>query len=139
MGSDEAKACGILSCLNFNPRSPHGERPSHNGSFRHPCRNFNPRSPHGERQHWPLPSRSPHRFQSTLPAWGATILCIDLLIDGVFQSTLPAWGATASAGVIPLANIDFNPRSPHGERHDFMANQNNIVIFQSTLPAWGAT
>ena len=35
-----------------------------------------------------------HRFQSTLPVWGATIyrlLPIKLLL---FQSTLPVWGAT---------------------------------------------
>ena len=33
-----------------------------------------------------------------------------------FQSTLPAWGATH--GFPPLGLIiDFNPRSPHGERH----------------------
>ena len=57
-------------------------------------------------------------FQSTLPAWGATVICsyreggeknisihaprmgsdkrleIDLANDYIFQSTLPAWGAT---------------------------------------------
>ena len=35
-------------------------------------RNFNPRSPHGERRHAPRYSSRPKRFQSTLPAWGAT-------------------------------------------------------------------
>ena len=39
-----------LRCDNFNPRSPHGERPSSSSqSFRIPS-NFNPRSPHGERR-----------------------------------------------------------------------------------------
>ena len=33
----------------FNPRSPHGERPTWSASMM-PSRNFNPRSPHGERQ-----------------------------------------------------------------------------------------
>ncbi len=33
-------------------------------------------------------------FQSTLPAWGATILFIMSPSILVFQSTLPAWGAT---------------------------------------------
>ena len=89
-----------LRCDNFNPRSPHGERPSSSSqSFRIPS-NFNPRSPHGERRLFvgfaaedsfisihaprtgsdaavfPAPA-SPSRFQSTLPARGATQLCSD--------------------------------------------------------------
>ena len=35
---------------NFNPRSPHGERPLPPWKQRESRRNFNPRSPHGERQ-----------------------------------------------------------------------------------------
>ena len=33
-------------------------------------------------------------FQSTLPAWGATIINVEKDIQTIFQSTLPAWGAT---------------------------------------------
>ena len=56
---------------NFNPRSPHGERP---GAVRAPYskNNFNPRSPHGERQCVKPSAISAGRFQSTLPARGAT-------------------------------------------------------------------
>ena len=79
------------------------------------------------------------RFQSTLPAWGATFLYVfnqtvgvisihaprvgsDPWLSGApyprltFQSTLPAWGATLAIG---RAGV--------------------IGPFQSTLPAWGAT
>ena len=78
------------------------------------------------------------RFQSTLPAWGATrsngrvkafpVISIhaprmgsdffsrQALAAARFQSTLPAWGATS----------DYPERSHRNE-------------FQSTLPAWGAT
>ena len=34
---------------------------------------------------------------------------------------------------------DFNPRSPHGERHITPTDNVLRIIFQSTLPAWGAT
>ena len=80
---------------NFNPRSPHGERPvlvvSHRGGL-----NFNPRSPHGERQNRYQVGDIIQIFQSTLPARGATTFAG--LMTGVFsfQSTLPARGATVS-------------------------------------------
>ena len=83
------------------------------------------------------------RFQSTLPAWGATTICggtyvfinfnprsphgerlLDIylsLIPKQFQSTLPAWGATLEGGAT-LAASDFNPRSPHGERPERIAS-----------------
>ena len=79
----------------FNPRSPHGERPFGLGAIRAGA-DFNPRSPHGERRCKPVSAescdlyfnpRSPHGerptpstcfshkylFQSTLPARGATL------------------------------------------------------------------
>ena len=83
----------------FNPLSPHGERPEvfesratlerisiHSPRMgrdgldilrqHHGGRNFNPLSPHGER---PTPSRAStcctKAFQSTLPAWGETTGC----------------------------------------------------------------
>ncbi len=59
-----------------------------------PMTNFNPRSPHGERRFSNLNGRTPDRFQSTLPARGAT-----------GRSREPKG-----------SQIYFNPRSPHGER-----------------------
>ena len=35
--------------------------------------------------------------------------------------------------------VDFNPRSPHGERQQQAASVAKSTKFQSTLPAWGAT
>ena len=43
----------------FNPRSPHGERPLVSAASSRPS-NFNPRSPHGERQQ--IPPNWPYRF-----------------------------------------------------------------------------
>ena len=104
---------------NFNPRSPHGERRTSRPQSRtglgisiHAPRTgsdccffgshsastyFNPRSPHGERH---LANRAVHRHARR------------------FQSTLPARGATPRhPDDIPGSGY-FNPRSPHGERRD---------------------
>ena len=56
-----------------------------------------------------------------------------------FQSTLPARGATPLFPPLRDALSDFNPRSPHGERRTFDYVERNASVFQSTLPARGAT
>ena len=54
-GSDPTSKPRLRRQRNFNPRSPHGERPRRCASWRCQCRDFNPRSPHGERQMPTLP------------------------------------------------------------------------------------
>ena len=78
---------------------------------------FNPRSPHGERQtSMPAPSYM-SAFQPTLPARGATCCRIShTSTRQPFQPTLPARGATVEFARKFFQLIDFNPRSPHGER-----------------------
>ena len=66
------------------------ERVNRSGSNR----DFNPRSPHGERRKLNAGAFLRPRFQSTLPAWGATDYFTSALPWPQFQSTLPAWGAT---------------------------------------------
>ena len=92
-GSDVTYPARFLSICHFNPRSPHGERRSATG-----CQ------------------MNGLRFQSTLPARGATQEALDIATERLFQSTLPARGATGS---------------PRGDM--------NAERFQSTLPARGAT
>ena len=99
---------------------------------------FNPRSPCGERQRAHGRQDGRGSFQSTLPVWGATARARAFHAPSAFQSTLPVWGATAPSrltGKIKLISIhaprvgsdrgsmpsrvadrDFNPRSPCGER-----------------------
>ena len=74
----------------------------------------------------------PHKrlFQSTLPVWGATDVprgcCVTI---GVFQSTLPVWGATVGSNSKNERKINFNPRSPCGERQVyFMLISDRIKI-----------
>ena len=78
---------------------------------------FNPRSPHGERPALTAAVSSGEKFQSTLPARGAT-----LRADG------------SKSGY-----THFNPRSPHGERQVILIVWACASLFQSTLPARGAT
>ena len=79
-----------------------------------------------------------------------------------FQPTLPARGATINRSFLSVLQVDFNPRSPHGERRlstidkspalaisthaprtgSDLRSENNVnirVLFQPTLPARGAT
>ena len=94
MGRDAVKRLSALSHNDFNPLSPHGERPV-SASMR---------------------SNRAWLFQSTLPAWGETWPVHCFPYSTAFQSTLPAWGETFIiwGKIRPLT--DFNPLSPHGER-----------------------
>ena len=103
--------------MNFNPRSPHGERLRLRwlaiSTWRISIHAPRTGSDHSSR----LPSASMLRFQSTLPARGATLA--DQVVTRTkvaFQSTLPARGATSIFNAL-------------GE----------MMEFQSTLPARGAT
>ena len=182
-GSDDRQPVLRLDGRHFNPRSPHGERPFA-ASAGQKSANFNPRSPHGERLvrdglrgsvgaisiHAPrtgsdLPllrqARRARRFQSTLPARGAT----DEHLDSNQQRQIsihaprtgsdwylrrvrnaagisihaPRTGSDAFRSIHSLDVMNFNPRSPHGERHSAVTLLSRCCPFQSTLPARGAT
>ena len=143
----------------FNPRSPHGERQMQNEAIKatvisiHAPRMgsdeaspyigssvlyFNPRSPHGER---PKMSRGEiliMTFQSTLPAWGATLYQYlrrhldsisihaprmgsdrtphHLLRRDRISIHAPRMGSDVKLLLFLQVLVNFNPRSPHGER-----------------------
>ena len=95
MGSDMSKCLHRASSVSFQSTLPHGER-SDIAIKAVDNMDFNPRSPHGER-----PFKRPiiipcSTFQSTPPAWGATTPSIYRSTGSSFQSTPPAWGATYS-------------------------------------------
>ena len=101
--------------------------------------NFNPRSPHGER---PLLASQPLRGRISIHAprtgsdKGQAFLRIASI---VFQSTLPARGATyVDEKTGQLATISIHaPRTGSDERVAVLLP--NGEVFQSTLPARGAT
>ena len=101
---------------NFNPRSPHGERRFRALQELAAC-DFNPRSPHGERQRYAPICSSSNRFQSTLPARGAT----------------PVHSLQEKRQMISI----HAPRT--GSDADVVARRKQRQKFQSTLPARGAT
>ena len=163
-GSDAAKCRLPARPRHFNPRSPHGERQSTTLLFLEEADHFNPRSPHGERQDYVDEQDAKlEEFQPTLPARGATWAnyWYDKL-QNIFQPTLPARGATCWHAGTGQPENDFNPRSPHGERHvrckperlcaristhaprtgsDTQTPSTGSLssVFQPTLPARGAT
>ena len=104
---------------NFNPRSPRGERLPLFPALFHLKRNFNPRSPRGERLVLTIMGFTPDsKFQSTLPAGGATVpSCYFLHFFLAISIHAPRGGSDlGTVRRIPSLPCDFNPRSPRGER-----------------------
>ena len=93
----------------------------------------------GSDWHAPRYSSRPKRFQSTLPAWGATKS--DFLDDQQHGISIhaPRMGSDIEKASVLIIHKDFNPRSPHGERQFLCQVAAGCSLFQSTLPAWGAT
>ncbi len=137
-GSDTTRRTATHKRRRISIHAPRTGSDLHAGGRRAGHGDFNPRSPHGER----LPSATrafgTYRFQSTLPARGATKWTALKGLITEFQSTLPARGATCPgtpsgfaqkisihaprtgsdkrAARTICATPHFNPRSPHGER-----------------------
>ena len=149
-GSDRSYSGACALRTNFNPRSPHGERQQpqraeiilgdisihapRTGSDRYITADFNrfahfnPRSPHGERPTLPPWKRhESRRFQSTLPARGATLADVVPVPQLRISIHAPRTGSDADDKKGLQKHLDFNPRSPHGERHlDFSRLLQNL-------------
>ena len=78
-------------------------------------------------------------FQSTLPAWGETILRNVLHVPYKISIHSPRMGRDELRNRYNVCGEDFNPLSPHGERRKYWCSVYNCKSFQSTLPAWGET
>ena len=79
------------------------------------------------------------KFQSTLPARGATITREIIAKRLEISIHAPRTGSDPNAFCTLRMQPYFNPRSPHGERLLHNKTSGNANIFQSTLPARGAT
>ncbi len=101
--------------------------------------NFNPRSPHGERLKYQRDVNIVIKFQSTLPARGATKARAQRWNRLVISIHAPRTGSDQSPRATVESARHFNPRSPHGERPKPARNGGIGSSFQSTLPARGAT
>ena len=125
--------------MNFNPRSPCGERPFSLSlpSYSLMISIHAPRA--GSDAGSDLDKRMTEIFQSTLPVRGATLVIqlvyttlrisihapragsdtteIDIAVRAMlFQSTPPVRGATLYLRILQLGSRDFNPRPPCGGR-----------------------
>ena len=125
---------------NFNPRSPHGERPlsrlCSNGRMSY----FNPRSPHGERPVCAFHVGGNFCISTHAPRTGSDS-AIESAIDAAkdFNPRSPHGERRYYAVCCNREQDNFNPRSPHGERRVIRWLRNQPRIFQPTLPARGAT
>ena len=93
MGSDILEACLGQGKINFNPRSPDGERPARRHGVYHAI-HFNPRSPDGERLGHLIDDGDVNQISIHAPRMGS---------DSKRSPSYPHTG-------------NFNPRSPDGER-----------------------
>ena len=150
-------------CTDFNPRSPHGERQNGIANITGKIEFQSTLPARGATQIAALAVLT-HLFQSTLPARGATVgLSIAVFSSRYISIHAPRTGSDGirhpSAGEgraisihaprtgsdqVSVADaldvMDFNPRSPHGERRQSHgASRRSDQQFQSTLPARGAT
>ena len=150
-----------LLCCYFNPRSPCGERRKqrrHNRRQKlisiHAPRvgsdayyaysttdtdDFNPRSPCGERRPRSTAGTSCPLISIHAPRVGSDALFLaGTPVDPVFQSTLPVWGATHPCGRCHQGYLDFNPRSPCGERPAVLSVFRNCLIISIHAPRVGS-
>ena len=144
----------------FNPRSPHGERPSPISSGKSTTY-FNPRSPHGERHGRMVVTGVRWAISIHAPRTGSDRIRPVLGKHPLISIHTPRTGSDQCVSTSPRGQPHFNPRSPHGERR--RANRRCSTFrhfnprsphgerrgardrkcvgegFQSTLPARGAT
>ena len=116
MGSDLVVCgcqCGLL--MNFNPRSPDGERHCYSESPSSMC-NFNPRSPDGERLQSNRIVGVPHYFNPRSPDGERQTLRADTDYSNNISIHAPRMGSDRTIRTTIFNTTYFNPRSPDGER-----------------------
>ena len=153
-GSDLSRETLKPQDLDFNPRSPYGERPLRR-QISVTRSNFNPRSPYGERPECVGEGAFDAQFQSTLPLRGATQPRELTGERKTISIHAPLTGSDAlrtrdrQVGKIsihaPLTGSDilpypvsskiryFNPRSPYGERR--LASLSSIMLSSISIHA----
>ena len=114
-GSDTISQPADQHHQHFNPRSPHGERPSAD-QHHQPTSYFNPRSPHGERLYPATGRTSPRYFNPRSPHGERPDQHHQLTSRPAISTHAPRTGSDVLGGVAEALMEDFNPRSPHGER-----------------------
>ena len=160
-GATQAGCRPAVSSSHFNPRSPRGERPFWMSISWRDRRNFNPRSPRGERRAArrrrsardnfnPRSPRGERLVPDSMacpelvisihaPRVGSDAVRADIFVVVIISIHAPRVGSDTQRRRDAARGLDFNPRSPRGERQSGSMTRKSGSIFQSTLPAWGAT
>ena len=101
-------------------------------------KNFNPRSPHGERRCAFFVAQKVCKFQSTLPARGATCRPRPAeIMDGI-SIHAPRTGSDWRLFFRIQESGNFNPRSPHGERRYHSSFDYPVWIISIHAPRTGS-
>ena len=79
------------------------------------------------------------KFQPSLPARGATVKPLSTKIIVAISTLAPREGSDQAHPKSLVWSPNFNPRSPRGERRNFVSGPAKLKIFQPSLPARGAT
>ena len=139
-GSDDFLKCRVVVEVVISIHAPRTGSDVREADVDGQLLDFNPRSPHGERQLFRPFLHAFCLFQSTLPARGATSAsCLEQFDFEEFQSTLPARGATGRSKMTTLTR-DISIHAPRtGSDLDVSELTGGSLTFQSTLPARGAT
>ena len=116
VGSDLSSEIQPSDKVDFNPRSPCGERLSSACVHAIVLSYFNPRSPCGERHFVSGTHSTGALFQSTLPVWGATAWRGYKSERRGISIHAPRVGSDHRRVHPADDHADFNPRSPGGER-----------------------
>ena len=149
-----------MRLINFNPRSPYGERLASSASWISPAYisihapltgsdyapaksvgrnlNFNPRSPYGERQKSLSYRAYGDNFNPRSPYGERLEQNLKKQPQRDFNPRSPYGERRRLLDKKPWEKY-FNPRSPYGERPETKKKEFAILAFQSTLPLRGAT
>ena len=134
----QARKMRLFLC-NFNPRSPHGERPdgAERISRRKAISIHAPRTGSDQR----APGCTTRRSISIhAPRTGSDPVRLRLPArDWYFNPRSPHGERPGCLMRTTSRKSNFNPRSPHGERLRRLMSYTQSSVFQSTLPARGAT
>ena len=136
-GSDRIVASGSSSPMPFQPTLPARGATRRNHYAEHA--DFNPRSPHGERPPAPARTQAIVQISTHAPRTGSDKERAFLrTASTVFQPTLPARGATAATIELCALHRNFNPRSPHGERHTQSTRIPMPIVISTHAPRTGS-
>ena len=133
-GSDASAQCPAQPAKHFNPRSPHGERPhrNHAGACIRAISTHAPRTGSDAAEY---PAARAAAISTHAPRTGSDKADKDGVQGlNIFQPTLPARGATEKLTAEQEEFNNFNPRSPHGERHRPTTTASAGIYFNPRSP-----